>query len=73
MLAPINPKQRIIVIDMNRGFVFFGVLFASMFDFGGRSMIWTVPSDRIVKVLMVKMTDRMHLKYKRLRETKMHI
>ena len=44
-LSPIDPRQRLVHVDMIRGFALFGVLLVNMFNFGAGSIIWIEPID----------------------------
>ncbi len=43
--APVDPGQRIEVVDMVRGFALFGVLLVNMFNFGSGGLFWDQPLD----------------------------
>ena len=45
--APVDPRQRIEVVDMVRGFALFGVLLVNMFNFGAYSIAWNEPGDEL--------------------------
>ena len=45
--APVDPRQRIEVVDMVRGFALFGVLLVNMFNFGAYSIVWNEPGDEL--------------------------
>lgn len=46
-LAPVDPGQRIEVVDMVRGFALFGVLLVNMFNFGSGGLFWDQPIDEV--------------------------
>jgi len=50
--APVDPRQRIEVVDMVRGFALFGVLLVNMFNFGAYSIVWDEPGDKIAISVM---------------------
>ena len=43
--APVDPRRRIEVVDMVRGFALFGVLLVNMFNFGSGGFFWNEPID----------------------------
>ena len=45
--APVDPRQRIEVVDMVRGFALFGVLLVNMFNFGAYSIVRDEPGDEL--------------------------
>jgi len=45
--APVDPRQRIEVVDMVRGFALFGVLLVNMYNFGAYTIFWNEPGDEI--------------------------
>ena len=45
--APIDPRRRIEVVDMVRGFALFGVLLVNMFNFGSGGFFWNEPIDSL--------------------------
>ncbi|MCH7830798.1 MAG: DUF418 domain-containing protein, partial [Proteobacteria bacterium] len=45
--APVDPRRRIEVVDMVRGFALFGVLLVNMFNFGAYSIVWNEPGDEL--------------------------
>jgi uncharacterized protein len=50
--APVDPRRRIEVVDMVRGFALFGVLLVNMFNFGAYSIIWNEPGDEFAFSVM---------------------
>jgi uncharacterized protein len=44
-LTPVDPNQRLLHVDMVRGFALFGVMLVNMFNFGANSIIWVEPVD----------------------------
>jgi len=45
--APVDPRRRIEVVDMVRGFALFGVLLVNMFNFGSGGLFWNEPIDEL--------------------------
>ncbi len=46
--SPLDPRQRLEIMDMVRGFALFGVLLVNMMNFGAFAPIWTGPLDELV-------------------------
>lgn len=46
-LRPSAPAERIVEVDIVRGFALFGVLLVNMYGFGADSIAWNAPSDRL--------------------------
>ncbi len=46
--GPLDPRQRLEIVDMVRGFALFGVLLVNMMNFGALASIWTGPLDELV-------------------------
>jgi uncharacterized protein len=48
---PLAPQERIVEVDVVRGFALFGVLLVNMYGFGADSIAWTSIADRTVSAV----------------------
>lgn len=46
-IKPTEPKQRIVSVDIVRGFALFGVLLVNMYNFGATFPVWTSLTDEV--------------------------
>jgi uncharacterized protein len=56
-MQPVAPGQRIVEVDIVRGFALFGVLLVNMYSFGADSIAWNGGADRAARTLMHLLFD----------------
>ena len=50
-IEPLAPQERIVEVDVVRGFALFGVLLVNMYGFGADSITWTSTADRTASAM----------------------